>query len=106
MTPGPTQLIIVLVIVLLLFGAKKIPELAKGLGTGMREFRQGASGELEDDKSSDGDESRVDSETANAPASGSSDGGQDARSGHDSSNGSSSESSDETSGASKTEQRS
>ena len=97
------QLIIVLVIVLLLFGAKKIPELAKGLGTGMREFRQGASGELEDDKSSDGGESRVDSETANAPAS---DDGQDARSGHESSNGSSSESSDETSGASKTEQRS
>lgn len=43
------QLIIVLVIVLLLFGAKKIPELAKGLGTGMREFRAGASGEIEDD---------------------------------------------------------
>lgn len=50
MTPGPTQLIIVLVIVLLLFGAKKIPELAKGLGTGMREFRRGASGEIEEDK--------------------------------------------------------
>lgn len=50
MSPGPTQLIIVLVIVLLLFGAKKIPELAKGLGSGMREFRRGASGELEEDK--------------------------------------------------------
>lgn len=50
MSPGPTQLIVVLVIVLLLFGAKKIPELAKGLGTGMREFRQGAAGELDEDK--------------------------------------------------------
>ena len=50
MSPGPTQLIIILVIVLLIFGAKKIPELAKGLGTGMREFRQGAAGELNDDK--------------------------------------------------------
>ena len=35
---SPTHLIIVLVIVLLLFGAKRIPELAKGLGAGIREF--------------------------------------------------------------------
>lgn len=64
-TPGPTQLIIVLVIVLLLFGAKKIPELAKGLGTGMREFRQGASGELEDDKDKN-QESKSDKDDKNA----------------------------------------
>ena len=44
-TFGPTELIIILVIVLLLFGAKRIPELAKGLGTGMKEFKKGASGE-------------------------------------------------------------
>lgn len=42
---GGTELIILLVIVLLLFGAKRIPQLAKGLGTGMREFRKGVSGE-------------------------------------------------------------
>lgn len=36
---GPELLIIVLVI-LLLFGAKKLPELAKGLGQGMKEFKQ------------------------------------------------------------------
>ena len=41
---GPTELIIVLTIILLLFGAKKIPELAKGLGTGVREFKKGTSG--------------------------------------------------------------
>lgn len=45
--PGPTELIILLVIILLLFGAKRIPELAKGLGTGMREFRKGSSGDYE-----------------------------------------------------------
>ncbi len=45
---GPTELIIILVIVLLLFGAKRIPELAKGLGTGMKEFKKGASGEDEE----------------------------------------------------------
>jgi sec-independent protein translocase protein TatA len=33
----------VLAILLLLFGAKRIPELAKGLGTGMKEFREGIS---------------------------------------------------------------
>lgn len=90
MTPGPTQLIIVLVIVLLLFGAKKIPELAKGLGTGMREFRQGASGAIEDDTDSDSGESKVDKEASAKPAGTHED----------------VSSEDETSEASKTEQRS
>jgi sec-independent protein translocase protein TatA len=40
-------LIIALVIILLLFGAKRIPELAKGLGSGVREFRKGTRGEDE-----------------------------------------------------------
>jgi len=44
---GPTELIIVLTIVLLLFGAKRIPELARGLGTGIREFKKGTSGEAD-----------------------------------------------------------
>lgn len=52
---GVTELVIVLVILVLLFGAKKIPELAKGLGTGMREFRKSSSGqyEVEDEKKSE-----------------------------------------------------
>ena len=36
---GPQEIIIILVIVLLLFGGKKIPELMKGLGKGMKEFK-------------------------------------------------------------------
>jgi sec-independent protein translocase protein TatA len=45
---GGTELIIALVIILLLFGAKRIPELARGLGSGVREFRQGTrEGEIE-----------------------------------------------------------
>jgi len=47
---SPSHLIIVLVIILLLFGAKRIPELAKGLGTGVREFRKGTEGGDEEDK--------------------------------------------------------
>jgi sec-independent protein translocase protein TatA len=41
---SPSHLIIVLVIVLLLFGAKRIPDLAKGLGAGIKELREGVSG--------------------------------------------------------------
>jgi len=44
---GGTELVIALVIILLLFGVKRIPELARGLGSGMREFRKGTSGEYE-----------------------------------------------------------
>ncbi len=50
-TLGPTELIIALVVILLLFGAKRIPELARGLGSGVREFKAGTKeGQLEDDK--------------------------------------------------------
>ncbi len=36
--PGGTELIVILAVVLLLFGGKKIPELMRGLGKGIREF--------------------------------------------------------------------
>ena len=38
---GGQELIIILIIVLLLFGAKKIPELMKGLGKGVKSFKDG-----------------------------------------------------------------
>ena len=38
--PGPTEWVVILVIVLVLFGAKKLPELARSLGQGMNEFRK------------------------------------------------------------------
>ena len=44
---GSQELMIVLVLFLLLFGAKRLPQLAKGLGSSMREFKRGAAG-LED----------------------------------------------------------
>lgn len=47
---GPTELIIALVIILLLFGAKKVPELARGLGSGVREFRAGTREDAVDKK--------------------------------------------------------
>ena len=50
---GGPELIIALVIILLLFGAKRIPELARGLGSGVREFRRGTRGEGEVEEKSD-----------------------------------------------------
>lgn len=46
-TFGPMEIIIILVIVLLLFGGKKIPELMKGLGRGIKEFKEGVKDDSE-----------------------------------------------------------
>jgi sec-independent protein translocase protein TatA len=57
---GGTELIIALVIILLLFGAKRIPELARGLGSGVREFRQGTrEGEVEKKEEENKDEEQL-----------------------------------------------
>jgi len=47
---GPMQIIVVLVIILLLFGGKKIPELMKGLGSGVKEFKNAAKDDQQADK--------------------------------------------------------
>ena len=41
---GVTEILIILAIVLLLFGGKKIPELMKGLGSGLKEFKNASKG--------------------------------------------------------------
>ena len=48
-TIGPMELIVILIILLLLFGAKKLPELARSIGTSAKELR----GALKDDTGSD-----------------------------------------------------
>jgi sec-independent protein translocase protein TatA len=42
---GMPEILVVLVVVLLLFGGKKIPELMKGLGSGVNEFKKASKGE-------------------------------------------------------------
>jgi sec-independent protein translocase protein TatA len=40
MSLGPTEIILIIAVLLLLFGGKKIPELMRGLGQGMKEFKK------------------------------------------------------------------
>ena len=47
---GPWQIAIVVVLVLLLFGGKKIPELMHGLGSGIKEFKDASKEEENEDK--------------------------------------------------------
>ncbi|MGY8914052.1 MAG: twin-arginine translocase TatA/TatE family subunit [Flavobacteriales bacterium] len=47
---GPWQIVIVVLVILLLFGGKKIPELMRGLGSGIKEFKDASK---EDDTPSD-----------------------------------------------------
>src|SRR5262249_42081848 len=53
---GGGEIILILALVLILFGAKKLPELAKGLGTGIKEFKK-ATREVTDEVSSAMDDS-------------------------------------------------
>jgi sec-independent protein translocase protein TatA len=45
---GPSQIILIALIVLLLFGGKKIPELMRGLGKGVKEFKDATNNEDRD----------------------------------------------------------
>jgi sec-independent protein translocase protein TatA len=45
-----TELLIILFIILILFGASRLPQLARALGESMREFRKAVSGEYEEEK--------------------------------------------------------
>jgi sec-independent protein translocase protein TatA len=47
---GPTEIIIIVLIVVLLFGGRKIPELMKGIGQGMKEFKKATKDEQKENK--------------------------------------------------------
>ena len=50
---GTPELLILLVVLLLVFGAKRLPEMGKSLGKGMREFKDSVSGKYDDDDTVD-----------------------------------------------------
>ena len=47
---GGSELLVIMLVVLLLFGGKKIPELMRGLGKGVRSFKDGMNGTEKEDK--------------------------------------------------------
>jgi len=47
--PGTWQIILIVLVVLLLFGGRKIPELMKGIGRGTREFKKGLNTDEDDE---------------------------------------------------------
>ena len=46
---GPTEIIVLLVVALLVFGPKRLPEMGRSIGKGMREFKNSVSGKDDDD---------------------------------------------------------
>ena len=54
---GPPQIALIVIVVLLLFGGKKIPELMKGLGKWIKEFKEG----VKEDDTNSKDETKADS---------------------------------------------
>ena len=56
---GPQEIIIIAILVLLLFGGKKIPELMKGLGKGMKEFKK-AKTEMDEEEPNKSESEKID----------------------------------------------
>lgn len=52
---GATELLIVLLLIVVFFGGKKIPELMKGLGSGVKEFKKASMGDDDEPKEKKGD---------------------------------------------------
>jgi len=52
-TPGPLEIILILVVVLVIFGPKRLPDLGRSLGRGMREFKDSISGDSRRDDDDD-----------------------------------------------------
>ena len=55
---GATEIILILLAVVLLFGGRKIPELMKGIGQGMKEFKKASRVEDDEDKKSIDDKTK------------------------------------------------
>jgi sec-independent protein translocase protein TatA len=47
---GTFEIILIILVIVLLFGARRIPELMRSLGSGVREFKKGAKGEPDEDE--------------------------------------------------------
>lgn len=59
---GTTEIILIVLVIFIFFGAKKIPELARGIGSGMKEFKKAVK-----DVQEDLDDTKSDKETGKKP---------------------------------------
>jgi sec-independent protein translocase protein TatA len=59
---GPMEIILIVLVILVFFGAKKIPELAQGLGKGIREFKKATQGE--DDEAPSSQQKHIENQTS------------------------------------------
>ena len=67
--PGPTETLVIIFVILLLFGAKKLPELARSLGRSLNEFKRGQTESLPEEKKEDAPavETKVETQTPDEP---------------------------------------
>ncbi len=65
---GPLEVLVVLIIALVVFGPKRLPELGRSLGKGIREFRGSISGDHDDENDEDADDRVPELEKAKAPS--------------------------------------
>jgi len=64
---GPLEIFIVLIIALIVFGPKRLPELGKSLGRGLREFKETVTGDKHDDEDDEDVKALSASEASTAP---------------------------------------
>ena len=64
---GPLEIIVVLIIALIVFGPKRLPELGNSLGKGIREFKESVTGENKDDDDDDDVKAIAASQATTAP---------------------------------------
>jgi sec-independent protein translocase protein TatA len=67
-TPGPLEIVIILVIVLVIFGPKRLPDLGRSLGKGMREFKDSVTGKDNEELPQRGVEKSDSSTTSATPS--------------------------------------
>jgi sec-independent protein translocase protein TatA len=65
-TPGPLEIILILVVVLVIFGPKRLPDLGRSLGRGMREFKDSVTGKDKDELPESSDATRPEPTTTTA----------------------------------------
>ena len=65
-TPGPLEIILILVVVLVIFGPKRLPDLGRSLGRGMREFKDSVTGKDKEELPEASDSTRSEPTTTTA----------------------------------------